>query len=154
MNKGTAIVGFFLCFLAGMGLMWGVDRSKGVAISAEGAEGGSLDHSAAPIPVTSKDPSWGNADAPVTIVEISDFQCPFCSRVGPTMKQIKDTYGPQKVRIVWKHQPLPFHDKARPAHEAAAAVHAIAGNDAFWKFHDSAFANAQALTPENFEKWA
>mgnify|MGYP001171163801 CR=1 FL=1 len=154
MNKGTAIVGFFLCFLAGMGLMWGIDRSKGVAISAEGAEAGSLDHSAAPIPVTSKDPSWGNADAPVTIVEISDFQCPFCSRVGPTMKQIKDTYGPQKVRIVWKHQPLPFHDKARPAHEAAAAVHAIAGNDAFWKFHDSAFANAQALTPENFEKWA
>ena len=52
MNKGTAIVGFFLCFLAGMGLMWGIDRSKGVAISAEGAEAGSLDHSAAPIPVT------------------------------------------------------------------------------------------------------
>jgi protein-disulfide isomerase len=154
MNKGTAIVGFFLCFLAGMGLMWGIDRSKGVAISAEGAEAGSLDHSASPIPVTSKDPSWGNADAPVTIVEISDFQCPFCSRVGPTMKQVKDTYGPQKVRIVWKHQPLPFHDKARPAHEAAAAVFAIAGNDAFWKFHDSAFANQQALTPENFEKWA
>jgi protein-disulfide isomerase len=154
MNKGTAIVGFFLCFLAGMGLMWGIDRSKGVAISAEGSEAGSLDHSAAPVPVTAKDPSWGNADAPVTIVEISDFQCPFCSRVGPTLKQIKDTYGPQKVRIVWKHQPLPFHDKARPAHEAAATVHAIAGNDAFWKFHDSAFANAQALTPENFEKWA
>lgn len=154
MNKGTAIVGFFLCFLAGMGLMWGIDRSKGVAISAEGAEAGSLDHSASPVPVTSKDPSWGNADAPVTIVEISDFQCPFCSRVGPTIKQIKDTYGPQKVRIVWKHQPLPFHKEARPAHEAAAAVHAIAGNEAFWKFHDSAFANQQALTPENFEKWA
>ena len=96
MNKGTAIVGFFLCFLAGMGLMWGIDRSKGAAISAEGAEAGSLDHSASPIPVTSKDPSWGNADAPVTIVEISDFQCPFCSRVGPTMKQIKDTYGPAR----------------------------------------------------------
>ena len=155
MNKGTAIVGFFLCFLAGMGLMWGVDRSKGVAISAEsGAEAGSLDHSASPVPVSGKDPSWGNADAPVTIVEISDFQCPFCSRVGPTMKQIKDTYGPQKVRIVWKHQPLPFHDKARPAHEAAATVFALAGSDAFWKFHDSAFANQQALTPENLEKWA
>lgn len=155
MNKGTAIVGFFLCFLAGMGLMWGIDRSKGVAIGPEsGAETGSLDHSASPIPVTGKDPQWGNADAPVTIVEISDFQCPFCSRVGPTMKQIKDTYGPSKVRIVWKHQPLPFHQQARPAHEAAAAVHAIAGSEAFWKFHDQAFANQQALTPENFEKWA
>ncbi|MFO0566084.1 MAG: thioredoxin domain-containing protein [Polyangiaceae bacterium] len=155
MNKGTAIVGFFLCFLAGMGLMWGIDRSKGVAISAEGgAEAGSLDHSASPVPVTGKDPSWGNADAPVTIVEISDFQCPFCSRVGPTMKQIKDTYGPQKVRIVWKNQPLPFHDKAKPAAEAAMAAFALGGNDAFWKFHDQAFANQQALTPENFEKWA
>ena len=49
MNKGTAIVGFFLCFLAGMGLMWGVDRSKGVSITSESASAGSLDHSASPV---------------------------------------------------------------------------------------------------------
>ena len=152
MNKGTAIVGMFLSFLAGMGLMWGLDRSKGVAISAE--SGGDFDHSASPVPVTSKDPYWGNADALVTIVEISDFECPFCSRVNPTMKQIKETYGPSKVRIVWKHQPLPFHKAARPAHEAAATVHALGGNDAFWKFHDKAFANAKSLTEDNFKAWA
>jgi protein-disulfide isomerase len=70
------------------------------------------------------------------------------------MKQIKETYGPDKVRIVWKHQPLPFHKNARPAHEAAATVMGLAGSDAFWKFHDSAFANQKDLTPENFEKWA
>src|SRR6185503_13840945 len=140
MNKGTAIVGFFLCFLAGMGLMWGIDRSKGVAIGPEsGAETGSLDHSAASIPVTGKDPQWGNADAPVTVVIFSDFQCPFCSRVGPTLKQIKDTYGPQKLRMVWKNQPLPFHQNARPAAVAAQTVFALGGNDAFWKFHDTAF---------------
>jgi protein-disulfide isomerase len=154
MNKGTAIVGFFLCFLAGMGLMWGLDRKAGVSISAEGAGGDALDHSASPIPVTAKDPQWGNQTAPVTIVEISDFQCPFCKRVNDTMKQIKSTYGPDKVRIVWKHHPLPFHKEARPAHEASAAVHALGGNDAFWKFHDLAFENMQALTEENFEKWA
>ena len=75
MNKGTAIVGFLLCFMAGMGLMWGIDRSKGTGIGPESQlAAGSLDHSASPIPVTGKDPSWGNADAPVTIVEISDFQ--------------------------------------------------------------------------------
>jgi protein-disulfide isomerase len=155
MNKGTAIVGFFLCFLAGMALMWGIDKRSGGGIAAEGrSASGSLDHSASPIPVTGNDPQWGRSDALVTIVEISDFQCPFCSRVGPTLKQVKDTYGPEKVRIVWKHQPLPFHQQARPAHEAAATVMGVAGSDAFWKFHDLAFANQQNLTEANFEKWA
>jgi protein-disulfide isomerase len=156
MNKGTAIVGFLLSFIAGMFLMWGVDRRSGVEIAAEpgSAVAGDFDHSAASVPVTPKDPIWGKSGAPVTIVEISDFECPFCSRVGPTMKQIKETYGPDKVRIVWKHQPLPFHKNARPAHEAAATVMGLAGSDAFWKFHDSAFANQKDLTPENFEKWA
>jgi protein-disulfide isomerase len=157
MNKGTAIVGFFISFLAGMFLMWGVDRRNGTEIEAEGSASANSavpDQSAASVPVSSKDPQWGKPTAPVTIVEISDFQCPFCSRVGPTLKQLKEKYGPDKIRIVWKHNPLPFHKQARPAHEAAATVFALAGNDAFWKFHDSAFANMQALTDENFEKWA
>ncbi len=153
MNKGTAIVGFFMSFLAGMFLMWGIDRSSGVNISAEkGAVAGSVDHSAAAIPVTKDDPTWGNADALVTIVEVSDFECPFCSRVGPTLKQIKETYGPDKVRVVWKNNPLPFHKAARPAAEAGAVVQALGGD--FWKFHDQAFANQKALTEENLKKWA
>jgi protein-disulfide isomerase len=157
MNKGTAIVGFFISFLAGMFLMWGVDRRNGTEMVAEdtAAAGGAIpDQSAASVPVSAKDPQWGKPTAPVTIVEISDFQCPFCSRVGPTLKSIKEKYGPDKVRIVWKHNPLPFHKQARPAHEAAATVMGVAGSEAFWKFHDSAFANQQALTEENFEKWA
>src|SRR5690606_989075 len=135
MNKGTAIVGFFMCFLAGMFLMWGIDRSRGVEITADRAvaAAGSVDHSAAAIPISTDDPVYCNPAAPVTIVEISDFECPFCSRVGPTLKQIKDTYKDQ-VRIVWKNNPLPFHKKAVPAHEAAMAVHDLGGNDAFWKF--------------------
>jgi protein-disulfide isomerase len=155
MNKGTAIVGFFLSFLAGLALMWGLDRAHGVGIGPEltGASGG-LDHSAAPVPVTAKDPIWGRADAPVTIVEISDFQCPFCSRVGPTMEQIKKTYGPDKVRIIWKNNPLPFHKDARPAAEAAATVFGVAGSDAFWKFNDLLFQNQKNLAETNFEKWA
>ena len=70
------------------------------------------------------------------------------------MKQIKETYGPDKVRVVWKNAPLPFHKDARPAADAAATVFGVAGSDAFWKFHDQAFANQKDLTPENFEKWA
>ncbi len=157
MNKGTAIVGFFISFLAGMFLMWGMDKRAGDAgISAEGSAtaGAVPDQSAASVPVSAKDPQWGKPTAPVTIVEISDFQCPFCSRVGPTLKQIKEKYGPDKVRIVWKHNPLPFHKNARGAHEAAATVFALGGSDAFWKFHDNAFANQQGLSDENYEKWA
>lgn len=156
MNKGTAIVGFFISFLAGMFLMWGIDKRGGSDISAEGstAAGAVPDQSAASVPVTSKDPQWGKATAPVTIVEISDFQCPFCSRVEPTIEQVRQKYGPDKVRIVWKNNPLPFHKNARPAHEAAMTVFGLGGNDAFWKFHKAAFSNQQALSDESYEKWA
>jgi protein-disulfide isomerase len=155
MNKGTAIVGFLLSFLAGMGLMWGIAHDGGVEIGAEVASkgGGSAEsHASSPIPIGEDDPVWGKADAPVTIVEISDFECPFCSRVVPTMARIKKDYGEDKVRIVWKNNPLPFHKSARPAHDAAVTVQALGGD--FWKFHDLAFANQKELTPDNLQKWA
>ena len=63
------------------------------------------------VPVRADDPVRGPADAPVTIVVFSDFQCPFCGRVEPTLKQLEETYA-GKVRFVWKHQPLPFHPNA------------------------------------------
>ena len=155
MNKGTAIVGFFISFLAGMFLMWGIDRSGGMEISAETASAtGEVDHTKAAIPVGPDDPSWGSPTAPVTIVEISDFECPYCGKVNPTLKALKAKYGPEKLRIVWKHNPLPFHKAARPAHEASAAVMDLAGSEAFWKFHDKAFANRKDLNEESFKKWA
>jgi protein-disulfide isomerase len=158
MQKGTAIVGFFLSFFMGMFLMYGINKSQSNQLGAEAAvdakDGEPSDSGESPIIVGKDDPAWGNPDALVTIIEASDFECPFCSRVNPTMKQIKDTYGPEKVRIVWKHNPLPFHKAAGPAHEASIAVMELKGSEAFWKFHDAAFANQKALTPENFEKWA
>jgi protein-disulfide isomerase len=108
----------------------------------------------AKVPVTPADPQWGNVDAPVTIVELSDFQCPFCSRVQPTLEQLKQKYGPSQLRIVWKNNPLPFHENARPAHEAAVAVFMLGGTRAFFAFHDLAFEHQLELSPENYEKWA
>src|SRR3954447_11279170 len=153
MNKGTAIIGFLLCFLTGMGLMYGIDHSKhNFDVSAD--SGTTWSDNDSPVPVDSKDPTWGSRTAPVTIVIFSDFQCPFCSRVEPTIDQIKTTYGKDKVRFVWKNEPLPFHPNAKPAAEAAQGVFALAGNDAFWKFHDTAFKNQQQLGTDSYVKWA
>jgi protein-disulfide isomerase len=157
-NTGVAVVGFVLCFLAGVLVMWGVDQrrmqSGDISADTAGATGGGWDDSASPVPVSSKDPVWGKRDAPVTLVVYSDFQCPFCSRVEPTIDQVRQTYGPDKVRIVWKNNPLPFHQNAKPAAEAAQGVFAMAGNDAFWKFHDTAFKNQGALGEDSYVKWA
>ncbi len=155
MSTGVAIIGFILCFLAGAAVMWGYDSHRlktAGGITADSGEKKS--HADSPIPVSTDDPIWGKWDAPVTIVTFSDFQCPFCSRVEPTLDQVKSTYGPDKVRIVWKNQPLPFHDKAKPAAEAAQVVFALKGSEAFWKFHDTAFKNQKDLSPESYEKWA
>ena len=67
-------------------------------------------------------PMKGAADGVVTIVEFSDFQCPFCSRVNPTIAQIVEEY-PDQVRIFFKQMPLGFHDRAEPAARAALAAH-------------------------------
>ncbi|WP_281255467.1 DsbA family protein [Cystobacter ferrugineus] len=95
-------------------------------------------------------PSFGPKDAKVTIVEWSDFECPFCGRVGPTLKQIKETY-PKDVRVVFRHQPLPFHPNAKPAAEASMAAHE---QGKFWEYHDKLFANQRALDRASLEKYA
>jgi protein-disulfide isomerase len=95
-------------------------------------------------------PSRGPKNAPVTIVEWSDFQCPFCGRVIPTVKQIEDTYK-GKVRLAFKHQPLPFHNNAEMAAEASMAAHE---QGKFWEMHDKLFANQQQLDRPSLEKYA
>jgi len=158
MNTGVAVIGFVLCAVAGAGIMWGYDnhrlKTAGGISADDGATAGTWSDDESPVPVDSKDPMWGNRNAPVTIVQFSDFQCPYCGKVEATMDQVKTTYGPDKVRIIWKNEPLPFHPNAKPAAEAAQGVFALKGNDAFWKFHDVAFKNQGSLSPDNYEKWA
>ena len=100
---------------------------------------------------TATDPSLGRASAPVTLVEFSDFQCPFCQRVEPTLKQVRETYG-DKVRIVWKDFPLTqIHPQAFKAGEAA---HCAGDQGKYWEYHDRLFANQQALQPADLKKHA
>ena len=92
-------------------------------------------------------PARGNPDAPVTIVEFSDFQCPYCARGYQTMEQVLASY-PDTVRFVFAHYPLPNHDWARPA--AIAAECADAQDEAaFWALHDAYFENQQQFTTDN-----
>ncbi len=91
-------------------------------------------------------PSKGAADAKVTIVEFSDFQCPYCSRVGPTLARLLDEY-PEDVRIVYKHLPLSFHKQALPAAKASMAADR---QGKFWEFHDELFKVQRQLTDEKF----
>lgn len=101
-------------------------------------------------------PFKGKVDAPVTIVEFSDFQCPFCERFySDAYKQIDEQYVKTgKVKLVFAQFPLSFHDQAQKAAEASLCVQAQKGNDGFWKMHDKLFDNQADLSVENFKKWA
>jgi protein-disulfide isomerase len=95
-------------------------------------------------------PIYGKADAPVAIVEWSDFQCPYCSRVVPLLKEVHKKY-PDDVKLVFKHFPLSFHQAARPA---AIATMAAQEQGKFWEMHDALFENQRSLKPDNMEEIA
>jgi protein-disulfide isomerase len=84
-------------------------------------------------------PQRGPRSALVTIVESSDFECPFCKKVAPTLRQIESAYGDQ-VRFVFKHNPLPMHPSALPAAKLAEEARAQGGDARFWAMHDRLFA--------------
>ncbi len=92
-------------------------------------------------------PIRGNPDAPVTIVEWSDFQCPYCARGADTVEQILEKY-PNDVKFVFQHFPLNFHPWAKPAAIAADCA-GKQDPEAFWKLHDKYFEDQKALNPGN-----
>ena len=105
----------------------------------------------AELTITEKDHIRGNVEAPVTIVEYSDFECPFCRTFHPTVQQILADY-PDQVRWVYRHFPLDdIHPDARPAAEASECVAEQGGNDNFWQFADGLFDN-QSRLGENLYK--
>ncbi|MCT4642709.1 MAG: thioredoxin domain-containing protein [Bacteriovoracaceae bacterium] len=97
-------------------------------------------------------PYKGNKDAKVTIVEFSDFQCPYCSRATQVLKDIQKKYG-SKVKIVFKQYPLPFHNQAK-----SAAVAALCANEQgmrkFWDMHDAMFADQSKLSKKDLKQTA
>jgi protein-disulfide isomerase len=98
-------------------------------------------------------PFKGSKTATVVIQEFSDFQCPFCNRVNTTLAKVMSTYK-GKVKLVWRHKPLPFHKDAPLAHEAAVEAYVQQGDAGFWKMHDKLFTNQKALKRADLEKYA
>jgi len=102
------------------------------------------------------DPIKGNKNAPVTIVEFSDFECPYCSRFAQeALSQIKAEYVDKgKARFVFRDFPLGFHPNARPAALAANCARDQGGDEMYYKFHDKIYANQSVLSVDNLKKWA
>ena len=95
-------------------------------------------------------PAKGGTSAPIQIIEFSDFECPFCFRANPTIAKILSTYG-DRVRLVYRHYPLPNHPNARPAAEAAECANE---QGRFWEYHDRLFANQSRLSTPDLKQHA
>ena len=100
--------------------------------------------------VEAKGPSRGPANAPITIVEFSDFECPYCSRAEETVSEVMRVYG-DKIRVVYRDLPLPSHANAPKAAEAA---HCAGDQDKYWEMHAKLFANQRALDVASLKKYA
>jgi protein-disulfide isomerase len=95
-------------------------------------------------------PTLGPKNAPITMIEFADFQCPFCKRSEDAVKAVHDKYG-DKVRLVFMDFPLSFHPHAMPAANAARCA---AAQDKFWQFHDALFADQSKLEPADLKATA
>lgn len=107
----------------------------------------------ATIPIASDDAVRGNRRAYVTMVVFSDFQCPFCGRIEPTIDRLREEYGDDALRVVFKNNPLAFHQHARLAAEVGQGVLALAGQEAFWRYHGMAFRRQAVMSPEAIRAW-
>ena len=102
------------------------------------------------VQVSAIGPSKGPADAKITIVEFSDFECPFCGKAEESVNQVMEKYA-GKVRIVFRHFPLSFHPNAPKAAEASACAD---DQGKFWDMHKTLFANRNALGVDDLKKHA
>ncbi len=148
-----ALVGFFVLAFSGQGVRLG-QANENSNVNAETnvnppAVTETTETSATPVPaVTSDDHVQGPSSAKVTLIEYSDFECPYCARHKDTTDQIIQNYG-DKVRIVFRHYPLSFHPNAEKAAEASECA---AEQGKFWEMYDKIFAANNAGTM-SVDKW-
>jgi protein-disulfide isomerase len=106
------------------------------------------------LPIDDDDIVWGSPTAPVTLVEFTDLQCSFCVRVSSTLATLMRDYGPEKLRVVIKHNPLPFHERAFEAARFAQAVTDLGGSDAGLRFVQRSLLAQDDLERPRFAEYA
>jgi protein-disulfide isomerase len=95
------------------------------------------------VDVNKDDHVWGTSDAPVTLIEYGDYECPYCGQAYPIVRSIQDAFGPKKIRFVFRNFPLTnMHPHAELAAEAAEAA---AEQNKFWEMHDAIYENQGSL---------
>lgn len=144
------IVAGAIIYTGGFGSAAGNPGAPTLAGEQANAAAGAIDMKTLP----DDDPSLGDPNAPVTIVEFSDFQCPFCARFfANTLGPLKEKYVKTgKVRLVYRDFPLSsIHSEATGAAEAAACAN---DQGRFWEYHDKIFQNQPALGAANYKQWA
>ncbi len=129
-------------------------QHKPASPTAPVAASGGLAPSSGVIPVEPDDPTWGAPTAPVTIVAFIDLECPYCARGFATLDELREEYGPDVLRVVYKHAPLPFHRRGMPAAIAAQAVYTEVGSEAFVEYLAVIFADPERLAPQRLEQTA
>jgi protein-disulfide isomerase len=103
------------------------------------------------VPVSDKDHSRGPADAPITIVEYGDYECPYCGKAHPTVLKLRQTLG-DELRFVFRNFPLnTIHEHAS---EAAQAAEAAASQGKFWEMHDLLYENQENLADVDLRQYA
>ncbi len=101
-------------------------------------------------PYLENEPTLGSADAKVTIVEFSDFECSFCAAAASTVRQVVNEYD-GKVKLVYKNFPIPSHDDAMAAAEASECAY---DQGKFWEYHDKLFENQGNLGIASLRRFA
>ncbi|NMC36148.1 thioredoxin domain-containing protein [Candidatus Beckwithbacteria bacterium] len=98
--------------------------------------------------VSTTDHVKGAQNPKITLIEYSDYECPFCARFHATTKEILDAYG-DSVALVYRHFPLSFHQNSEKLAEASECIADLGGNEAFWNFTDRAFDETNPIDPAN-----
>jgi len=140
--------------IAGAILYNGNNRAPEAAAPAPTTPGAEEDAEVVVEPVTEDDHIRGNPNAPIMLVEYSDYDCPFCKNFHQTMNQIMEEYGVDgRVAWVYRHFPLAqLHPNAPRISEAAECVAELGGNDAFWEFSDLIFSERGTNEPTNINR--
>jgi protein-disulfide isomerase len=159
------LAGITLMSLVGFGMMYSVAKTNGstkntnssntnAAAAANTNAAVANTNTAVPtkvdIALRADDHIRGDSTAKVTLVQYSDFQCPYCSAVNPTIEQVMTDYKGQ-VKLVYRHFPLSFHENAQKAAEASECASA---QGKFWEMHDKLFANQSKLTVADLKGYA